>query len=477
MPDTLSHNVRHPGQLWRSLSLAQQFVMASSSVLLVGMIVMGSWVSDKIQTGVTQNAATATALYMDSFIAPLVQELADKDRLSEATRAKLDRLLTDRELASRIVSLKIWKPGGLVVYSNHISIIGKTFPETTKLKSAWRGVVAAEFDDLGDEEDETERRTGLPLLEMYSPIRDINSGRIIAVAEFYEDATSLKREMFNTKLESWMFVAIITLTIAGLLYGIVRRGSRTIDKQSRVLEGRVEQLSKLLRQNEALRKRARQSSLRSTEINEHFLRRVSAELHDGPAQLIGLGLLRLDGLGPSSDPDQPETPRRRDLETIRSALKDALEEIRNLSSGLALPALEHLNFEDVLEKAVHTHEKRSRTRVGMSFSDLPDAIAMPFKISAYRFVQESLANAFLHGRARDQQVAASYDGVNLNVEVSDKGPGFDTDQVRTGDGLGLLGLRERIECLGGRFDIQSDIGEGTRVKASIPYEPPGGDHD
>ncbi len=459
MLDTLSHTARHSGQLWRSLSLAQQFIMASSSVLLVGMIVMGIWVSDKIQTGITQNTATATALYMDSFIAPLVQELSGKDTLSDHTQAKLDGLLTNRKLASRIVSLKIWKPDGVVVYSNHASIIGRSFPETSNLKRAWQGVVAAEYDDLADEEDATERLTGLPLLEMYSPIREISSGRVIAVAEFYEDATKLKQELFTTKLESWLFVAIITLIIAGLLYGIVRRGSRTIDKQSQVLEGRVEQLSKLLQQNETLRARARQSSLRSTEINEHFLRRVSADLHDGPAQLIGLGLLRLDGLNPEpTNSSEPTGAQKRDLETIRAALNDALDEIRNLSAGLALPELENLDLEETLEKAIHTHEQRSRTKVRSSFSGLPVAITLPFKISAYRFVQEALANAFLHGGARDQQVTAGYDGVNLEIEVSDKGPGFDTRQVTTGDGLGLLGFPERIECLGGRPAIDSIIG-------------------
>ncbi len=473
---SLSHGARRCGQVWRGFSLAQQFALASSSVLMIGMLVMGIWVSEKIETGVTQNTATATALYMDSFIAPLVQELADQPRLSPESMQNLDKLMAGRDLASRIVSVKIWKPGGRIVYSNHAANIGKSFPETARLKSAWRGEVPAEYDDLGDEEDEAERRTGLPLLEMYSPIREASSGRIIAVAEFYEDATRLKRELFRTKLESWLFVAVLTLLIAGLLYGIVRRGSKTIDRQSQALENRVEQLSELLRQNEKLRARARQSSLRSTEINEHFLRRISADLHDGPAQLIGLGLLRLDGLGPreAKTPPPGDSPAR-DLEAIRTALSDALDEIRNLSSGLALPELEELDLAACLQKAIHTHEQRTGSMVSRQFSALPDHTGLPIKISAYRFVQEALANAFLHGEAMEQQVRASYDGTDLLIEVLDSGPGFDPEQVASSGGLGLLGLRERIECLGGQFEIDSRIGAGTRLGARIPHDI-SGDH-
>ncbi len=465
------HMAYNPGRAWRRLSLARQFVLASALILLAGMFVMGFWVTGKIQSGITQNTASATALYMDSFITPLVQELAEADELSPATLKALRNLFANQRPDHRIVSLKIWKNGGKVVFSNHPSIIGRVFPITPKLRRAWSGGVAAEFDDLADAEDAPERVSGLPLLELFSPIRDAKSGRIIAVAEFYEDATKLKRELLYTKLQSWLFVATVTLIILGLLSGIVRRGSQTIERQRRVLEGRVEQLSGLLDQNEILRARARQSSLRSTEINEHFLRRISADLHDGPAQLLGLVLLRLDSLGPLlAQPEAEEAVPAQALETIRRALNEALDEIRNLSAGLALPELEHLTLGECLEKAVQRHERRTKTKVRSKFSDLPEKVTMPYKISAYRFIQEALANAYLHGGAKDQTVLASYDGAGLEIEVSDKGPGFDPASQATEDGLGLLGLRERIESLGGIFEIQSTINAGTRVKSRIPLD-------
>ena len=95
---------------------------------------------------------------------------------------------------------------------------------------------------------------------------------------------------------------------------------------------------------------------------------------------------------------------------------------------------------------------------------------MPFKISAYRFVQEALANAFLHGKAKDQRIEARYDASDLEIVVSDQGPGFDPSLLGMGDGLGLLGLRERIESLGGSFEVRSAINEGTQVIAHVPFK-------
>ncbi len=451
--------------------MSGQFVLAGSLILLAGMFATGLWVTNKIEKSVTQNSASATALYMDSFIAPLVQELSERDELSEKAMKSLRHLFDDKLAGRGIVSLKIWKNGGRVVFSNHKPIIGRVFPLTPELTGAWAGNIEAVFDNLDDEEDRLERATGIPLLEMYSPIRDAATGNIIAVAEFYEDATKLEDELLRAKLESWFFVAAITLVILALLSGIVRRGSRTIERQRKGLEDRIEQLSTLLAQNEELRARARQSSMRSTEINEHFLRRISADLHDGPAQLLGLVLLRLDDLNPASADAEKHSPaQKNDFEAIRRTLDDALGEIRNLSAGLALPELEKLSLHETMEKAVQRHERRTGTYVQGSYDNLPEKITMPFKISAYRFIQEALANAFLHAGAKDQRVDAGYDGHALQIVVSDNGPGFDLSNMASGDGLGLLGLRERIESLGGSFEINSATGAGTRVSARIPLE-------
>ncbi|HEY5717517.1 MAG TPA: hypothetical protein VIS52_03425, partial [Motiliproteus sp.] len=176
--NTPAHNLR---QRWQGLSLLSQFGLMGALVLVLGMSLMGVWVTEQIKAGVMRNTAAATALFMSSFIEPAVQELAYKKSIDEQTHQLLDELLNGTELSRRILSFKIWKEDGLVVYSSKHELIGQQFPETHNLQEAWQGHLAAEFDSLSDEENVLERDEGVALLEMYSPIRQNRTGRIIAV--------------------------------------------------------------------------------------------------------------------------------------------------------------------------------------------------------------------------------------------------------------------------------------------------------
>ena len=176
-------------------------------------------------------------------------------------------------------------------------------------------------------------------------------------------------------------------------------------------------LSRLLSENlEFAASRIRNAHHRSTEINELFLRRVSAELHDGPAQLLGFGLLRLDALRPLKQ--EPSWLDRRtepceapdEFETVRSALADALNEIRVISAGLAPPELIDLSLSEALEMAASRHARRTGTTVGSDIGGLPDCVDASLKVCLYCFAQEGLNNAFRHASGRGQALSARCDG-------------------------------------------------------------------
>ncbi len=448
----------------RRLTLAAQFLIAGSVVLLSGMVIIGFWVTSQIEEGVTRNTAAATALYMESFVAPRVQGLATNRTLSPAAQQELDKLLRDSELGRRIVSFKIWKEGGFIAYSSRPAIIGKTFPVTPNLRGAWQGHVTAEFDTLVDEEDALERAGNKPLLEMYSPIRDRETGRIIAVAEFYETADELKANLFQVRLQSWLVVGVATLVMLLALSGIVLRGSRTIEQQRTMLQRRVEDLSTLLKQNEDLRGRLQASSNRVAEINERYLRRIGADLHDGPAQLISFALLRLDSLKAALRKQSPDQGESRELDAIHNALREAMGEIREVCAGLTLAKLEEMSPLAVLREIVGSHERRTGTAVRLTVESIPETLALPLKISVFRFVQEGLNNAYRHAGGAGQKVTCRINGPVLELEVSDSGPGFSLENVAGKEGgLGLVGLRERIESLGGKLEVRSVAGDGTRL--------------
>jgi signal transduction histidine kinase len=95
---------------------------------------------------------------------------------------------------------------------------------------------------------------------------------------------------------------------------------------------------------------------------------------------------------------------------------------------------------------------------------LPEGAPLPVKITIYRLVQEALTNAFRHAGGAGQTVKAYGLDSDLKIEITDQGPGFDVEKWESsGDHLGLAGMRERVESLGGWFDLESKEGVGTRV--------------
>src|ERR1700719_2549078 len=422
------------------LSLVRQFALMASIVVGSGMVVLGSFVSAEIEDNVVRNAATATALYVNSLHGPHLQELATGSALSEESQRAFDASFKSTELDRQIISIKIWRPDGQIVYSTRRYLTGQTFSANPNLVKALKGEVAAQFGSPTDEVNQAERSLDIPLLQIYVPIR-ATGDNIVAVAEFFTYAGSLKAELDTARMHSWFAVGGVGLLQIILLYGIVSRGNETIESQRAVLVD------------------ARRGSV---ETSERFLRRVGADLHDGPAQLISLALLSLDNLRPLLATEHSKSD---EFEKIRAVLQDCLRELRHLSAGLAPPHLDNLPLRKVFELAIRQHEQRTGTAVNATIGALPAWTPSLLKVCIYRFVQEGLNNAYRHAAGAGQAVHVVGSGDALTVEVADSGPGFSSSS--SGDGLGLAGLRDRVESLGGKFSLETELGSGTRLRASF----------
>lgn len=448
---------------WSGLSLASQFIVAAMTVMFCAMTMYGLWLDERIKVGVVHSTASGAALYINSAVEPHLQSLKTDDTLAPETRQALDTLFTDTLLGHRIVVIKVWARNGTVLYSNRKDIVGKIFPVTTRLANAWSGMVSAQLEDVHDEDNTVERQLSTPLLEIYAPIREIGSDHIIAVVEFYQIAEQLRLDLRDARAQSSLVVAIVTLAMLGVLFAIVRRGSGTIESQQRALHDRISQLSGLLAQNESLRQRIDELYVRSAETHEAFLRRVGHELHDGPAQLIALALLRLDALKPKPGKDDD---KEEDYERIRAALVDALGDIRNISAGLILPELEEASPAEVLRLAARNHERRTGTRVRCEVDSLPLRLSPLLKSCLYRFTQAALNNAYQHAGGTGQAISGIHRNGVVEIAVSDAGPGF-LPEVKAANGarLGLISMRDRVVSLGGTFNLSSVPGAGTRLTA------------
>jgi signal transduction histidine kinase len=263
-------------------------------------------------------------------------------------------------------------------------------------------------------------------------------------------------------------LAVVVSGLAALLVAIVADASREIVANRCAARDCHALRVQLAEQNAELRRQIEDSHHRALEIHDKVLRRVGVELHDGPAQLISLALLRLDSLDPERAPngdaalDTGERVRA-DYERIRGALQEALAEIRCMAAGLTLPELSGVSPSDTLRLAVRNHERRTATQVACEVEGLPQDVPAPIKSCLYRFAQEALYNAYRHAGGNGQRVRGQRCGDTIEVEVADAGPGFEPGSAIFGNRLGLLGMRERVASLGGTLEIVSRPGAGTSL--------------
>ena len=442
-------------------------MVVGALVVALGAIIIGVWVSRQIENGVTRNAAITTALYVDSFMSPLTTELENSDTLSVGPLRALDEVFKDGPLKDRLYSVKIWRQDGTIVYSPDYELIGRKFRQTKELIAASNGEVSASFDSLDDEEDAKEREADLPLLEIYSPIRAPWSGKIIAIAEFYEDGSELKRTLADARLKSWLVVAAVMAGVAASLITFVFRASRTIDDQQAALREQLNEVGLRSEQNQNLRERLQRASERVTELNERFLKRISSELHDGPAQLLSFASLRLGEARKIS----LKSRRDEELVLIEETLVDAMRDIRNVCKGLSLPDIDKLSFQETVRRAAKTVSDRTKHRVELDMTEESVIVGTSTKICAFRFVQEALNNSFKHAPGSESRVRCEIkdpDGRRLELSVEDTGPGFKLDSLTfKTDRLGLGGLKDRIHSIGGDLAIESSPGNGTCLTMSV----------
>lgn len=449
---------------WNSQSLAMQFLSMGGAVSVCAMALIGAFVSDRVELTVTSNAAATTALYVDSVIAPLLPDMQSNEALDDTTARALDETLGQGALGGRLLLFRLWRSDGTVLYANDPAATGTKRALDDRLKTAFSGQMVARFVATGEENDRVE--PAVPVLKIFNPVLQPWSGEVVAVSEFHEAAGEFQQSLLRTKLHTWLAVAAFTLVFFVLLSAIVLRGSRTIERQRHALKQRVEELSESLSQNEALRDRVQRATQRATTLNEGYLRRIGADLHDGPAQLLAYAALRLDSeaLRRSTAPDEMS---KNEIVAIKASLDEAMQEIRTMCSGLVLPRIEGASLPDILQEAIRTHRMRTGTSVDLSVSAPPEHLPPAARICIYRFVQEGLNNAYRHAGGIGQAVSQRTEGGLVIVEVADRGSGFDLNQVRP-TSLGLAGLRERVESLGGTFDIaSSETGTVLRMTTSI----------
>ena len=221
---------------------------------------------------------------------------------------------------------------------------------------------------------------------------------------------------------------------------------------------------------EAQRQHLRQLSHRVIDAQERERRELAHELHDELGQTLNaikLEAVRIrDAIG--GDRSTAEVSAKSIIE-----LTDGLYDlVRDMTSRLRPLALEELGLADALEHTLaRWRERLPGTRLRFIDGGCPARIGDDSAIALYRVAQEGLTNAIRHASAKDIALELTWRETAglIFLTLADDGCGFDT--LSAPRGLGLLGMRERIEALGGRFSVESRPGHGTRIVACLPIRP------
>lgn len=214
---------------------------------------------------------------------------------------------------------------------------------------------------------------------------------------------------------------------------------------------------------------------RLLEVQEEDRRRVAYDIHDGLGQLMTASSMHLEAF---SAQRQEAGSREGEVEfnKAKSCLRDAVVEMRRMVSEVGPLLLEEVGLVEASRRLLADLAERQSWETEFEGDVDVEHLDRMAGMALFRIVQEALANAAKHSRAKKVRIGFRREADLLSLEVRDWGKGFDVNDVlaQRGPGLhvGLLGMRERATLIGGDFTMESAPGKGTRITVSAPVAPP-----
>jgi signal transduction histidine kinase len=211
---------------------------------------------------------------------------------------------------------------------------------------------------------------------------------------------------------------------------------------------------------------ARDTVRRVVSAQEAERRRLALELHDETGQALTSILLGLKTI--RSAPDEGAAERAE--ADVRALVVQALQDVRALAVELRPSALDDFGLAAALERLAETFSERSGIKTSIE-TNLDERLPPEVETALYRVAQEALTNVVKHAGAEKVSIVVSKRDGWVAATIDDDGRGFATSDVRD-DALGLVGMRERIELVGGTLSVESAERSGTTIAAQVPLIDP-----
>lgn len=312
-----------------------------------------------------------------------------------------------------------------------------------------------------------------------TPIRD--GGRVIAHLYIGMSLARLQRDVAQMRVAIGLLAALILaagLVAVVLISDVLTRPLREVaagagriaagDLSYRVPAGRDDEIGRLATAFNEMAGRVaerdaslRQLSLRLLSIQEQERVRIAREVHDELGQALTAMKIDLQQLG-RSHPGYEQL-----LIPIARTIDETVELVRRIATDLRPSVLDDLGVTAALELQLRRVRETTGIQTALVVSEEPE-LDMLTGVTLYRIAQEALANVVRHAGASSIAVTLAARDRTAILEISDNGCGVTPEQVAAPGSLGLLGMRERAELLGGNVTVAGETGKGTRLTVTLP---------
>lgn len=271
---------------------------------------------------------------------------------------------------------------------------------------------------------------------------------LVANNESEQEAAQRVGKIYDgVQRQVYIFLTGILVTIVLTSLYVIRSNRRLFAQLASLSEQRSELAQKLI------------------SMQESTLREISRELHDEFGQIltaVGAMLERAKKHAPES------SPLRAELREVSQVAQSTLESVRSLSQALHPVMLDEAGLESTLDWYLRTVEKQTGIDICYEKSGTSFPVDGSAGVHVYRVLQEALNNVARHSGAREARVRLRFEPEALQLEVEDHGRGLANNGAR--QGIGLVGMRERAELLGGSLQLTQPLEGGTLVRLRVPRE-------
>lgn len=334
--------------------------------------------------------------------------------------------------------------------------------------------VKIELEQIITSVDKLENHYKLSRIRLTEVSRDFNRFKEEDIRKAYEAATHIQMDLSISREKE------INLKVRrDELHLRIRNADRTIERaealgsqMSVVLEYMSGDMTQVTRILESAKNR-QLIGLKIIMAQEEERKRISREIHDSVAQSIANVVLRAE-IAEKMMSKQDIDGVKSEINELKAHARSGLEEIRKIIFNLRPMALDDLGLIPIMRKFTQDFEEKSKIRTKFRLHGIESRLPSAMEVAVFRLVQEAFTNVLKHAEATFVSLNLTYQSQMVKITIQDNGKGFQIESMNaklsTGSHFGIIGMRERVDLLEGRFELESIVDGGTKIDMIIPIK-------